>query len=359
MTYQERILLFMEKKILLNYTIEELREELKKIGEPSYRANQIWKGIYQTGYSDFTEMTALPKNLIDKLNKTFIIFPISLEEHLVSKDGAEKFLWLLNDSNYVETVVIKGSKRVTICLSTQAGCKFKCPFCSSGKLGLKRNLSHAEIISQFLLAQKLSATHISNVVFMGMGEPLDNYDNLIKAIQILNNPEAVNIGARKITVSTCGIAPNIIKLSGIGIQIELSISLHSPDNSVRNELVPVNKKFSLERLIDACEQFFEKTGRVITFEYTLIKDKNDSIKDAEKLAEIAKKTKGKINLIPGNNTANMKNIIFCNLKEVESFKNILLRMGVTVTTRSSKGYDILAACGQLAGERSKKPDESL
>ncbi len=338
------------KKDIRDLTLEELKEEVAGMGEPSHRARQIFLWLNRKNAASFGEMTDLPKRFMAKLERRFAVGTLGLAERLVSKDGTEKFLWGMEDGEYVETVLIREKGRRTLCLSTQVGCRFKCPFCASGMRGLIRNLRVSEIVNQLLLVQKVCDCRVTNVVFMGMGEPLDNYDNLVKAIRIINHPDGVGLGARKITVSTCGVVPGILKLKDIGLQVELSVSLHASSDSLRDELVPVNRKYPLRKLISACRRYYEETGRVVTLEYTLIKDKNDSAGDAEKLAVIAKDLKAKVNLIACNPIAELGRGR-SDRKSINLFMERLRSRGVTVTLRKSRGTDILAACGQLAARR--------
>jgi 23S rRNA (adenine2503-C2)-methyltransferase len=338
----------MDKKDIKNFTLEEFKEELKNISEPSYRAEQIFSWIYKKGVSDFSAMSNLPKPLIEKLAQFYFIGDIKTLKHLESIDQSEKFLFELNDGNLIETVLICTWNRKTLCVSTQAGCKFACSFCASGMNGFKRDLNVSEILSQILYVEADLNSRISNFVFMGMGEPLDNYDNVSKAIKIMNSPKAMGIAARKITVSTSGIIPGIEKFKGLGLQVNLSISLHAVNNELRDKLMPVNKKYPLDKVLNACEDYMDNGGRMLTFEYILIKDVNDSQKDIDGLAGIARKLKAKVNLIayspiPGLDfQPPMK-------EDVEDFKDKLLKKRVSVTVRDSKGKDIMAACGQLAG----------
>lgn len=335
----------------MNYTPEELKKEIKELGEAAYRAGQVFSWINKKGAAEFKEIRGIPGRLIAELEKRFVICTLSCEEHLVSKkDGTEKFLWKLKDGCYIETVLIKAGTRRTICLSTQVGCRFKCPFCASGDKGLIRDLEPAEIVNQVLCVQKMKKGRATNIVFMGIGEPLDNYDNLEKAIRIINHPAGIDLGARKITVSTCGIVPGIRRLKEIGLQVGLSVSLHAADNKLRDELVPVNRKYPLEELIAACKEFVRATGRIITLEYTLIKGRNDSPEDAAKLGKIAGQLKAKVNLIACNPGTTDKKY-YADRKEVEAFGRKVRRAKVPVTVRGSKGEDILAACGQLAIRR--------
>jgi 23S rRNA (adenine2503-C2)-methyltransferase len=334
-------------------TLKKLTKEIVTLGEPPHRARQIFSWVNQKNADSFDKMSNLPKTLISNLKKKYDIGDLVCEERLRAKDGTEKFLWKLRDGKYVESVLIKEKSRITLCLSTQVGCRFKCRFCASGTGGFTRNLEVSEITGQVLSAQKISKCRVTNIVFMGMGEPLDNYQNLEKAIEIINHPKGIGIGARKITVSTCGIIPGIMKLKDIGLQIELSVSLHAANDQLRDELVPVNRRYPLEKLMQACEKYFEDTGRVVTLEYTIIKDKNDLLKDADKLAKIAKKLKAKVNLI-GCNPYSNKDSGRPSADRVQAFKNRLRSRGVTTTIRRSRGGDIMAACGQLAAQKRDK-----
>jgi len=330
-------------------TLDELRSAIMLLGGEKHRASQIFKWVYKKNVQDFGLMTDLSRGFIEELGKKYTIGTMIPEEVEVSRDGTEKFLWRLADGNLVESVLIKESDRRTLCLSTQVGCRYKCPFCASGAAGFKRDLTVSEIVSQVIEVQGMRKTRITNIVFMGMGEPLDNADNVIKAIRLINHKEALEIGARKITVSTCGIIPGIKKLQEIGLQIELSVSLHAVNEELRNELVPANRKYPLEKLLVACRDFYNKTGRVITLEYAIIKGKNDSQKEAERLAKITRDLKAKVNLLSCNPSLRYP----CEpgaADNVEVFRKKLLGMGVTVTYRKSKGQDISAACGQLAAK---------
>ena len=330
----------MQKKDIKNFTIEELKEELGKLSEASYRVNQIFEWMYKRGARSFDEMSTLPRSLRDKLGRVFSLGGVNLKERLKSTDGTEKFLFELEDASLIESVLIPSSSRKTICLSTQVGCKFGCAFCASGLKGFKRDLSLSEILDQILLV----GAEVTNLVFMGMGEPLDNFENLKKAIEIMNSPLGMGVGARRITVSTCGIIPGIKRFKEIDLQVNLSISLHAVNNKLRNSLMPVNKTYPLEELIAACDDF---SGRMITLEYILIKDKNDSPEDADELSRMAKKLKAKINLIPYSPVSG-KRFKAPTWKDIELFQKRLVKNSINVTLRESKGKDILAACGQLA-----------
>ncbi|MFH1857107.1 MAG: 23S rRNA (adenine(2503)-C(2))-methyltransferase RlmN [Candidatus Omnitrophota bacterium] len=342
----------MQRKDIKNFSLPALKKEITDLEEPVYRAEQIFSWLYKKAADDFDGMENLPKPLRDKLNLNYYIGGVKLFKHLKSKDGTEKFIFELYDGNLIETVLIKSKVRKTVCLSTQVGCKFGCAFCASGLKKFVRNLSPSEIINQILFLRFNFNHSITNYVFMGMGEPLDNYENVVKAIKIMNDDKGIGAGSRKITISTCGLIEGIEKLSKLGMQVNLSVSLHAADDKLRNELVPANKKHGLEKIIRACEKFKDKTGREITLEYILIKDKNDSPEDANELAEIAKRLNAKVNLIPYSFVQgfHFKPPV---REEVEKFCNKLLSRKIKATIRRSKGSDIQAACGQLAGKYRK------
>ena len=337
----------MQIKDVKDFTLEELRRDIAKLQEPPYRAQQLFSWLYRKGVYDFDRMSNFSKTLRDKLKKKFLIGTLELSEHLKSADGTEKFAFRLSDGNFIETVLIRAKNRKTVCLSTQVGCKFACSFCASGLKGFIRNLTSSEIINQILFLRFDLKHNITNYVFMGMGEPLDNYDNVSRAILIMNDPEGMDIGARKITVSTCGIIPGIEKLKDLGLQINLSVSLHAASDKLRDKLLPVNKRFPLEKLIEVCEKYMDKTGRMITLEYILIKDANDSPEDVNGLAKIAGRLKAKVNLIPYSAVPGLA-FKSPRREDIDKFMKYLVSKRVSVTLRESKGKDIKAACGQLA-----------
>jgi len=330
-------------------TLEELKKAIVEMEEPAYRARQIFSWLYQKGANDFNEMTNIAKPLRDKLNQRFHIGTLEVSEHLKSTDGTEKFLFKLTDGNFIETVLIYARNRKTVCVSTQVGCKFACIFCASGLRGFVRDLTPGEITNQILFLQHNLSHKITNYVLMGMGEPLDNYENVSNAITIMNDPEGMAIGARRITISTCGIIPGMEKLKDLGLQINLSVSLHATNNRLRDELMPINRKYPLEELIKACEDYIRSSGRIITLEYILIKGKNDSLKDADELGPIAKRLKAKVNLVPCSPIPG-QNFQSPERRSINIFMNRLLKRGANATLRESKGKDIKAACGQLAGK---------
>jgi len=338
----------MAERDIKDLTLEELKKTVVQMREARYRANQIFSWLYRRGGRDFAEMDNLPVTLRDKFGENYYISALELAQHLKSIDGTEKFLFKLADGNFIESVLIYAKNRKTMCLSTQVGCKFACSFCASGFIGFIRNLTPGEITNQILFLQQNLKYKITNYVLMGMGEPLDNYENVSKAIMIMNDPEGMAIGARRITISTCGIIPGMKKLQDLGLQVNLSVSLHATNNNLRDALMPINKRYPLEKLIKACEEFINAKGRMITFEYILMKDRNDSPKDADKLAVIAKKLKAKVNLVPYSAIPSL-NFQSTGKRNTNMFMSRLVNKGVNATLRESKGKDIMAACGQLAG----------
>jgi len=337
------------KQLLTSLNQAGLEAYLRKIGQPSYRAGQIFRWLYQAGKSQAAEFTDLPLELRQQLEADFIINPLKLKEKASSKDGTIKYLFELLDGNFIETVMIPAGKRQTFCLSTQVGCKFHCAFCASGLHGFKRNLEAGEIVSQVLNLRFNYGYQPTNLVLMGMGEPLDNLDNVLKAIRILNDQQGLAIGARRITVSTVGVIPAIKKLMNFDLQINLSLSIHSAIDEKRTRLMPVNKKYPLEELIKAAEDYLKAGGRQLTLEYIVIGGFNDSLYDAEALAAISRRLKAKVNLIAYSPVAGFKWQSPAE-EDVERFKMWLEERKVRVTIRQSKGIDIAAACGQLAGK---------
>ncbi|MEI6832195.1 MAG: 23S rRNA (adenine(2503)-C(2))-methyltransferase RlmN [Candidatus Omnitrophota bacterium] len=329
-------------------TLEELEGKLLSWGEQKYNAKQIFAWIYQKGAYEFGNMSNLPVALRQKLAEEFYILGLEIADLQESSDGTTKFLFKLKDENLVEAVNIPFGKRSTGCISSQVGCKFGCKFCASGIEGFKRNLSVGEILDEVLYlknnAQEAGLTHI---VFMGTGEPMDNYDSVLRAIRIINSAQGFNIGARRITISTCGIIPGIERFAHEDLQVELSVSLHAADDKLRSQIMPVNKKYPLADLIKCCQDYIAKTNRQITFEYILIKGFNSDASNAEKLVTLLKDLRlAKVNLIPANSIPELK-ILPPTEQEVFWFKNKLFSSGINVTLRKERGQDIAAACGQL------------
>jgi 23S rRNA (adenine2503-C2)-methyltransferase len=334
-----------QMQAILNLTLEELECYLKNKGLVGFASKQIFTWIYNKAIYDFDRMTNLSRGLRNCLKHEFYILSLALIQRQASSDGTQKFLFAIPDHQGIESVLIPTSKRLTACISTQAGCKFACRFCASGAQGLKRNLTTAEIIEQIIYLKDKAGRRINNLVFMGVGEPLDNYDSVLKAIRILNSTYSLNIGARRMTISTCGLIPGIQRLARENLQIELSISLHAGDNQTRTYLMPINKSYPLEKLFSACRDYFKKTNRQITFEYVLIKDINSNLQQARKLARLLTNLDAKVNLIPVSPFKNKFSTP--NKLDILLFRDILVKSGIPVTLRRSRGVDIQAACGQL------------
>ncbi len=337
----------MSKCDILDLSYEELTAYLISIGEKKFRTSQIFEWIYQKQVNQFRKMSNLSTLLQKQLEDEFIFSQPTVLQKKESSDGTIKVLFELHDGEKIETVLIPSPKRVTLCVSTQAGCKFGCRFCASGIGGWRRNLSCAEILSQILYMKTVSGERaLSNIVFMGVGEPLDNYDNLLKAIRAINLQKGLRIAARRITVSTCGLIPKIKKLATEGIQAELAISLHGSNNISRNVLMPVNKKYPIEDLIVAAREYNKATKRQITFEYIMIKDVTCTEQAAKELGRLLKGLLCKINLIPYNPVSEFdheppsRNKMF-------AFKLLLKQNGIYATIRTPRGGDVSAACGQL------------
>lgn len=287
-------------KNIKDYNIKELKEELEKFGEKPYRADQIFKWLYKENVTSFDEMTDLSLSLREKLKNEFNICNYNILEKQVSKDGTVKYLFDILDGNAIETVLMEYKHGKTICVSSQVGCKMGCKFCASTGIAFIRNLSSGEIVEQLLAVEKDLKIKISNIVFMGIGEPLDNFENVMKAIEIINYPKGLGIGARHISISTCGIVPKIYEIADKDMQCTLSISLHATNNEKRSSMMPINNLYSIEELIEACKYYIQKTNKRISFEYALAKDNNDNEQDAKELVELLKGMLCHVNLIPIN-----------------------------------------------------------
>jgi 23S rRNA (adenine2503-C2)-methyltransferase len=329
-------------------------DELRSVAQPSYRARQITDWLYKKRVNSFAEMTDLPQVLRAKLADDFSFDRIEVVRVLGSADTTRKFLFRLSDGNLIESVLIPASPalygspsdRRTICLSTQVGCAYGCKFCASGLDGWKRNLRPNEIVNQIIAVERESEERIDNIVFMGMGEPLANYDNVMGAIQIINAPWGIGIGARHITISTSGLVPQIRKLAEQPLQIRLAVSLHGATDDVRSGIMPVNRKYNLSALLEACRYFTSRKKQRITFEYILIAEVNDSDKQARELAKHAHALDAKLNLIPYNNVEGL-DWVRPSPGRQKRFLAVLRAAGVRATLRREKGDDIAAACGQL------------
>ncbi len=332
---------------LYDLTLPELTAWVRAQGEAPYRARQIFHALYQREISSWDKLTQLPLALRDRLASQFSLQRVSPVERQNSSDGTVKWLSRLTDDQFLETVLIPAKARQTVCVSTQVGCAYACAFCASGQDGLKRNLTPSEIVQQILLVNgALKPKRVTHVVFMGMGEPLANYENALKAIRILNDPEGLHIGARKITLSTVGLVPMIERLAKEGLQLELSISLHAPNDLLRGKLMPVNRKHPLSQLIPAAKAYLASTKRLITFEYILIDHVNDSLEQARELVELLKGLKAKVNLIPCHPTPGTP-WTRPPMARMLAFERFLRHHRIPCTLRRSRGLDIEGACGQL------------
>ncbi len=336
----------MEKLNLKDLSQSELEEYIISLGEPKFRATQIYKWLY-SGIEHADEMTNISKKLRERIKTECIISSVTIEKKFVSAlDGTRRYLLKLADGNYVESVLMKYKHGYSICISSQVGCAMGCKFCASTRGGKIRNLTAGEIIDQIIAVQGDIGERISNVVMMGVGEPLDNFDNVVKFIENVNNPLGLNIGQRHITVSTCGIVDRIYELADLKLQITLAISLHATDDKSRSEIMPINRKYGIEKVLKACKYYSEKTGRRLTFEYTLIRGVNDFKENAENLAGILKGMLCHVNLIPVN-AVEGTGFLPANDNNIKNFVNILDKRGVPTTVRREMGSDISAACGQL------------
>jgi 23S rRNA (adenine2503-C2)-methyltransferase len=336
------------KEYILDFTQEELAEKIAVLKEPNYRAGQIFQWIYRRRVNEFSQMSNLSKQLRTDLAEKFYIMDSKLVTKSESSDGTTKYLLEFSDNRQVEAVLIPAKEHLTACLSTQFGCPVKCAFCATGQGPFLGDMSAGQIVEEFLQLQiqaDLLKERISHIVFMGMGEPLFNYDNLIKAIRIINSDWGFNIGARKITISTVGIPDRIRQLAKEGLQFNLALSLHVVDQKIREELIPIAKKYPLDKVIDAVVDYFDWTGREVTLEYLLLKDINVSSTDAERLAKIARKVRANVNLIVYNPTSGKYQPP--SQQVVTQFLKHLKDLGANAHMRASRGKDIEAACGQL------------
>ncbi len=341
------------KKDILNYTYEELQQEIASIGEKPFRAKQIYEWLHVKGVRSFGEMSNLSKGLREKLEAKYDINKVELLEQQTSKlDGTNKFLLRLDDGNVIESVFMVYQHGNTVCVSSQVGCRMGCTFCASTIGGLERNLTAAEILLQIYEIQRVMNVRVSNIVIMGTGEPLDNYDNFVKFVKMISDKHGLNISQRNITVSTCGIVPNIRKLAEENLQITLALSLHGSSQVRRQVLMPVAKAFPLEEVLEACDYYYEKTGRRLSFEYSLVAGINDTQEDAVALTAMLRGKNCHLNLIPVNP---IKEVDYQkpSKKNAHAFKNKLEKSGINVTIRREMGSDIDGACGQLRYKHAK------
>lgn len=337
----------MEKRDILSMSPDELSAALKERNEPAFRAKQIYSWLHSQCVTSFDEMTNISKELRQKLDDNFVIFGVSIEKKLISEyDDTQKYLFKLHDGEFIESVLMKYKYGYTLCVSTQVGCRMGCKFCASTLDGVVRNLTASEILSQIYEAQRDNDIKISHVVLMGMGEPLDNYDNVMRFLELITDEKGQNMSMRHISLSTCGVVPKIYDLMEKNLQLTLSVSLHAPSDEIRSAMMPVNRKWGVDELLTACRKYTDKTHRRISFEYAMVSGSNDS-DDCARL--LAKKLKGilcHVNLIPVNEvkeTGCKKS----SRERIEAFSAILEKNGFAVTVRRKLGSDINASCGQL------------
>lgn len=337
----------LENKIdLKGLEYSELEDFLINMGEKRFRAQQIFKWL-NSGVTSFDEMTDISKQLRERLAELSYISVLEIEEKYVSKfDGTTKYLFKLPDANCIESVVMRYHHGLTICISSQVGCRMGCRFCASTIGGLYRSLTAGEILDQVIFAEKDMGERISNIVLMGIGEPLDNYDNVIKFLHNVNHEKGKNIGYRHITLSTCGVVPGIYALAEEDLPITLTVSLHAPNDTIRNEIMPVSRRYNMDELMRACAAYHDRTKRRLSFEYSLIHGVNDSLKNADELAELIRPFRAHVNLIPVNSVEE-RNFRKGSKKDINIFWERLTKQGINATIRRELGSDIAASCGQL------------
>ena len=338
-------------KNIKDYNLDALKQEFIDMGEKPFRAEQVFKWIYEANVTSFDEMTNLSLELREKLKQNYTLCIYNIIKKQESSDGTKKYLFDVLDGNAIETVLMSYHHGYSICVSSQIGCKMGCKFCASTGIKFIRSLTSGEIVEQILAVERDNGIKISNVVFMGIGEPLDNYDNVVNAIRIINNQKGINIGARHISISTSGLVPKIYQLAEENIQCTLSISLHATTDEKRSSMMPINNKYNIEELLQACKDYIKQTNRRISFEYALAKDNNDNIEDAKRLVKLLKGMLCHVNLIPINKIENGKFKKSSN-ENIIRFRDYLNEHGIVATIRRELGSDIDAACGQLRRKNS-------
>ena len=348
----------MEQIEIKSLSLMQLKNTMIEMGEKAFRAKQIYEWLHQKQAESFDEMSNLSAALREKLKERCVLTTLKMLEVQTSKiDGTQKYLFDLPDGNVVESVLMKYKHGNSVCISSQVGCKMGCRFCASTIGGWTRNLLPSEMLEQIYRIQKLSGERVSNVVVMGTGEPLDNYDNLLQFIRLLTDENGLHISQRNVTVSTCGIVPKMYELAEENLQITLAISLHASNQAKRAELMPIANKYSINEVLEACRNYFEKTGRRLTFEYSLVGGKNDTKEDAEELAHLIKGLNCHVNLIPVN-PIKERDYVQSDKKVIENFKNKLEKYQINVTIRREMGRDIDGACGQLRKSYIDKKEDS-
>ena len=344
------------KQDLKSMTLAEMQAAFRELGEPAFRAKQVFVWLHR-GAASFDEMTNLSKPLRQRLDGLYDITAPEIVRKLQSqKDGTIKYLWKLRDGNCVESVLMQYHHGNSICISSEVGCPMGCKFCASTLGGLVRRLEPSELLDQVIFAQKDSGMEISNIVLMGIGEPLDNFDNVMRFLELVNSPDGLNIGMRHISLSTCGLVDKIRLLAQKKLQLTLSVSLHSPDDESRSKIMPVNRRWNVEQLLAACKEYYETTGRRVSFEYTMIDGVSDSPEQAELLAKKLQGMAAHVNMSPLNSVE--ESGLRCSSRQtIAKFQEILERHGVTATVRRTLGSDINASCGQLRRKYEKNGEE--
>ena len=335
------------KKDIKSMTLEELTKELAALGEKPFRAKQIYDWLHVKMATDFEQMSSLSRALRARLSQCCSITALkTVGERISAADGTRKYLFGLEDGNVIESVWMQYHHGNSVCISSQVGCRMGCRFCASTLDGLERNLRPSEMLDQIYRIQSITGERVSNVVVMGSGEPMDNYDNVVRFLRLISHEKGLNISQRNLTVSTCGIVPGILQFAEEGLQVTLALSLHAPNDEVRKTLMPITNRYHLEDVLKACRVYFEKTGRRLTFEYSLVKGVNDNLKEAAALTGLLKDQHGHVNLIPVN-PIKERDYVQSDRKAVEAFKKYLENHGINATVRREMGRDIGGACGQL------------
>lgn len=337
----------MEKQDIMLYSLDELKEYLNSIGEKPFRAKQIYEWLHQKLVECFDDMTNISNNLKEKLNNDFYIQSLEMVQVLTSKiDGTQKFLFRLNDGNVIESVLMRYKHGNSVCISTQVGCRMGCRFCASTLDGLVRNLKPSEMLEEIYYIQRYSKERVSNIVLMGSGEPMDNFDNVLAFVKTISDENGLHISQRNITISSCGLAEKIKELADSNVQVTLALSLHAADDETRKQLMPIAYKYSIREVLEPCQYFFDKTGRRITFEYSLVAGVNDTKEEAAKLVHLIKGMNCHVNLIPVN-PIKERDFKRSTKVNIASFKGHLEKNGINATVRREMGSDIQGACGQL------------
>lgn len=344
---------FINLKDIKSMSLQELKKEFELLSWPTYRASQVYSWLAK-GITCFDDMTNLPKQIREVLKSEYYITKVVIKNKRQSIDGTVKYLFELPDGELIESVLMSYKHGYSMCLSTQVGCKMGCVFCATGKCGFSRNLSPSEMLAQIECAQSDSGIRVSNIVLMGMGEPLDNYENVIKFLRLVTSEDGLNIGMRHISLSTCGLVDKIYKLAEEKMSITLSVSLHAPNDEIRNKIMKINRKWNVAELMEACRKYISVTGRRISFEYAMIGGLNDSNGCAEELANLLKGTLCHVNLIPLNGKHNDDNLKKSSNNRIYQFKNIIEKAGIPATIRRTLGDDIDASCGQLKNKYLEK-----